>query len=888
MRKLGTLILVLLLFASCQMDDFDTSLTNNQGQSDIAFQDNFGGITSANFIGKVQDSNGNSLSGVQITLGASATTTDHNGVFVLNNAEVYEKFAYLKASKDGYINGSRAVVPVPNGTNDIQITLLPKTVVGSVNSGATSSVSLGDSKVSFSGAFIDANGNPYNGQVDVVMHYLQPNQQSTFEQMPGMLLAQNSTNDAQTLETYGMLLVNLYSPSGEALNIAENSPATLEFPVDTSQTSSAPEIIPLWFFDEAVGYWKEEGQAVKTGSKYIGDVNHFSWWNCDLPGDMINFCFELDIENYDGANFYFKIIRSNNDQTIYTGFTNDIGQECGMIPLNEEVEIQIFDLVCSDQIIHSQVLGPYTTDTSITISIPELPSASMIVNFIGQALNCDGDIVTNGYLIIQGDSPSQLYSITDGIINFAYQYCAQGNYEVTVLDLDTNFASDSISINLNNDLIELDTISVCDNPLGGIYVGDVILRTQNDINSFGLFGYTEVQGSLRIGDYYVTQNSDINDITPLSSLTSITNLLAIQSNPQLVSLNGLQNLNSDINQLWVLNNSQLVNLDGLSVVNTDIYEIRIVNNNSLLSLTSFPNLQSATRVEFQDNILLNDISGIETIASLELLYIDGNDSLTSLNSFSNLTSLEGCNIRRSNLISNLEGLENIASLQYLRIEQNDVLNSISALSNLNSIESSIVIRNCPSLTSLSGLEGCTSLVQNLEINNNNSLIDVSALNSVNSIGGSLIIHSNPLIENIPNFYGLTSLDQLKITNNQSLINLNGLNDLSHVEFGVLINFNESLTSIESLNNLNSINGILYIGSNNSLSSLSGLESLALLTNAYIGVLYSDTSMSVPNNNLSDFCALTNLFTNGTYGDVYIDNNAYNPTVQDIIDGNCSN
>jgi hypothetical protein len=35
----------------------------------------------------------------------------------------------------------------------------------------------------------------------------------------------------------------------------------------------------LWSFDEAKGLWKEEGQAIKTGSNYVGDVSHFSFWN---------------------------------------------------------------------------------------------------------------------------------------------------------------------------------------------------------------------------------------------------------------------------------------------------------------------------------------------------------------------------------------------------------------------------------------------------------------------------------------------------------------------------------------------------------------------------------------------------------------------------------
>lgn len=73
--------------------------------------------------------------------------------------------------------------------------------------------------------------------------------------------------------------------------------------------------------------------------------------------------------------------------------------------------------------------------------------------------------------------------------------------------------------------------------------------------------------------------------------------------------------------------------------------------------------------------------------------------------------------------------------------------------------------------------------------------------------------------------------------------------------------------------------------NTSLTSLAGLENLITVNNMYIGQDPGGTP--VPNQNLSDFCAFQNLFSNGSYGDVNIANNSYNPTVQNIIDGKCS-
>jgi hypothetical protein len=49
--------------------------------------------------------------------------------------------------------------------------------------------------------------------------------------------------------------------------------------------ATAPESMPLWFFDEQKGLWVEEGVATKQGSSYVGSVKHFTDWNADKPSE---------------------------------------------------------------------------------------------------------------------------------------------------------------------------------------------------------------------------------------------------------------------------------------------------------------------------------------------------------------------------------------------------------------------------------------------------------------------------------------------------------------------------------------------------------------------------------------------------------------------------
>ena len=141
-----------------------------------------------------------------------------------------------------------------------------------------------------------------------MMHHLDPSDPTTKDKMPGSLLAQNNSGAQRILETFGMLNVELQDASGNKLQIV--NPTSIEMPISAFQLATAPTTIPLWYFDETLGYWKQEGSATKVGNKYVGTVNHFSWWNCDAPFDQCNLT--VTVNNNSGipiSNLNIEIIR---------------------------------------------------------------------------------------------------------------------------------------------------------------------------------------------------------------------------------------------------------------------------------------------------------------------------------------------------------------------------------------------------------------------------------------------------------------------------------------------------------------------------------------------------------------------------------------------------
>jgi len=705
MKKLIYLLVFSVVLLSCKTDD-DFNSPNEIIEVAITDEEfataNFGASIQANFIGRIVNEAGSKLMDVQITIGNETTMTDHNGVFVLNNASVHENFAFITATKSGYIQGSRTLIPTPNGTNDVKITLVEKNIVATVNSGEASEASLPNGgKVTFQGDFVDSSGNPYNGQVQVSLHYLEPNQEATFTQMPGMLFGQRSDGSSSAMETYGMLAVNLYASSGGKLNVLETSPATITFPV-ASSTPNAPESIPLWYFDEVVGYWKEQGVANRIGNEYIAEVTHFTWWNCDLPLKYINVCFELRSQGT-LPNFHFEIIKNETNQIIFSGETNDLGYECGLFPKDEAVTINIYS-DCSNEIIYTEVLGPYSSDTAIGVIVPSLPLELRETILTGVVSTCTGTLVTNGYAFLYHSNSSsfsdfEVISIVNGAFNYSFVYCEGQEYDMIVYDLDSGQSSDITNLMLAPILTNLGNILVCDNQVGGVFDGDIVLKSQEEIELFGSLGYVEISGGLEIKSEFV--GSGIVDLSPLNSLKKVQGNLYINSNSNLNTLFGLDNLETVGGRLYISFNNILENLHSLINLTTVETGIVIRENNLIVNLQGLNNISN-----FNGALWLEGNSSLESLAEL-----DGIVELTS--SISNEITL---NIIGNKSLTSLEGLDNVTQVVgHMQISGNLLLNTLSSLANLESVSNSVFIQSNPALDTLEGLNNLISIGSSMNI-----------------------------------------------------------------------------------------------------------------------------------------------------------------------------
>jgi hypothetical protein len=449
---------VLLMMASFFMLSCDPN-DGNGSSSGSNFDENFGSTAARDFIGQVVDTDNHALPGVTIKIGSSSAMTDANGVFMIDAAEVHEHFAYVTAEKTGYINGSRSLVPT-SGRNGIKIMMIPSTPVGTVSSGSQDEIALASgTKVVFDGAFEDENGNTYSGNVSVAMYQLMPSNDDISALMPGMLYAEDESGDEKMLETFGMMNVELRGSGGQKLNIADGHTAQVEMIIDASQAGTAPQTIPLWHFDEAKGYWKEDGVATKQGNKYVGEVSHFSWWNCDVPANTITLT--MNIQNSGGdaiSNVRVDLIRAG---SIYprSGTSDDNGQISGLVPANETLTMNIYDS-CGG-LISTSTIGPFSSDTTLpTIVLASSMIQSTVVE--GVLVNCTGANVTQGYVIMNYGNTFTATAVSSGAFSFTALVCPTSNsFTLEGFDYGALQTTGEIAYTFTSPLTMIGNLSAC-------------------------------------------------------------------------------------------------------------------------------------------------------------------------------------------------------------------------------------------------------------------------------------------------------------------------------------------------------------------------------------------------------------------------------------------
>ena len=469
---------------------------------------------------EVVGTDGQLIEGAGITLGTETVTTDEYGVAYLKDVRM-GSITYLTVDKEGYFHGSRRFYPSAGKTSYLRVMLMDEVILGQFESGQGGSFTAdGGVELDFpADGIMHEDGSSYTGSVTVAAAAIPANDADLSDKMPGDLVGLDENGSYGALASMGMVVVELTSPSGEKLQVRDDADVTMRMDVPAEMIGGAPSSIPMWYFDEVEGIWKEEGLATLNGSEYVAEVGHFTYWNYDAWFDIVKWGASFVFENGAPATQLSVCITILSMDAKKCALTDDEGVVCGMVASGELLLMEVVD-PCGE-VIYSQEIGPYSDTTMLgPITLPETSITTTSVS--GSAVNCDDEPVTEGFArITSGGSIYYIELDENGEYSLDLINCSEADVTVTIvdegafkqslpqtfafatsIDAGTITACEDITEVILIDIIGVDTTYAFYFPVGYEYSGSTTIYSNDSISggTGNVYFYLSFEGN-EVGTY---------------------------------------------------------------------------------------------------------------------------------------------------------------------------------------------------------------------------------------------------------------------------------------------------------------------------------------------------------------------------------------------------
>lgn len=448
----------LILLAGCRKNELIDKVTVDEEPPKI--------LVLSSFKGKVLDENGQPVSGAVVRIYQETTLTNANGLFEFKNIKAPKDAALVQVEKNGYFSGSAISGNRSGAQQYLRVTLMPKGSAQTVDASAGATLSWpGGLRINIPpNSLRRADGSTFNGQARVFARWLDPTDSALGGIMPGALMARDADGDEIVLSTFGMAALELSDAAGQELSLRDGASAEMQIPIPDELLASAPDEIPLWYFDLEKERWLQEGVCKKSGSMYICQVVKGGYWNCDLPLESI--CLSGTVYQSDSTPaLYTKVIVEDlADNFIYWGYTDLEGFFCGSVPRGALLKITIEDL-CKN-ILYTDTIGPFSTDTDLgDIYLPQTLQ-QYFINVSGQLNDCAGLPVGMGQIAVQYPGKIRLFPVgASGVVDFdlALNCIEFPELQIRGYDLAT-FKSTTLVVHSDDSDVVLGTLSACEDP----------------------------------------------------------------------------------------------------------------------------------------------------------------------------------------------------------------------------------------------------------------------------------------------------------------------------------------------------------------------------------------------------------------------------------------
>lgn len=523
MKNIFNLVVVTLFIISCNKTKTNTYPVINSSQT-----------VYADIVGQIIDETGKPIIGATVKTGNNTYITDSSGAFMFINVLTTKERTIVEVSKQNFYKGFRTMYIIAKEDNYTRIMLIEKKAPSTFLSTTGGDIEVvGGGKIIFEpNSIINKNtGELYSGNVNVYSTLLDPTDENIHTKLPGALRAISADTKEKILETYGMIGVEMYDDNNQALQIATNKTAEIIFPIPASIKASAPNIIPLWYFDETIGMWIEEGEAQIQGNNYVGKVSHFTFWNFDIPSDFVQL--EATLKTSNGTpivNVKVKITNlANNSSRI--SYTNSFGRVEGAVPINANLLFEVLLSECNTNIF-SQNINTTTSDVSLNNIIINPPVLNNAV-VSGTLLNCFNDPIKNGYIKFFSNNEVKILKVSDNG-NFVYNFleCVfPATIQFTPIDYANNTFGNTQNFQINNGYNNIGNLIAC----GQTY--SQFIKWENNINGVkSSYTITDILG-LFVGTPYfrIKTGPDMNGISGTDTFSYQGITIAFDGSP---SING--------------------------------------------------------------------------------------------------------------------------------------------------------------------------------------------------------------------------------------------------------------------------------------------------------------------------------------------------------------
>lgn len=441
-------IVCLISFTACRKDEHQINYEEEPTtETPVVKQSNITGI--------VTDTEGNVLANTEVNLNGVVATTDENGVYFFEKAEISSNGSLVETIKPGYIPQYKFVFNEPGELSYLNIYMIPEVTIEEFSSTEGGTFAIQEkSKITFlPNSILNEDGTVYDGQVVLKGHWYDPFTDNIVETMPGDLRGVNILNERVQLATQGMFSLDIYDTNNNELMLGK--PVELSFYVgDKGVDIDGSGTMPLWYLNEDSGVWMEEGNSQLEGEFFVGEVSHFSFWNCDFPYPLT--CISGIVTDVNGHDIPFADIQivAQNNLSCGLGSTNQRGYFEAKVPAGVELIMYI------NGCINGIDLGAFNRDVN---ELGFIESDLENTGFSTSLINCESLPVAEGYVIVSvGDFTRVLYGNEQGEVFGSVATCSSQDWKVTAFDKEKYLQSNEIAATPVDSSVEIDEMWVCE------------------------------------------------------------------------------------------------------------------------------------------------------------------------------------------------------------------------------------------------------------------------------------------------------------------------------------------------------------------------------------------------------------------------------------------